>query len=74
MQVKSTAEALCNTFDLHSTIICPENLFFDLLLSGCLRQVLLYNTHNIFLLNSEDTDRQAVNGKCNYRSVTVRLI
>ena len=45
MQVKSTAEcsrgAFCSTFDLHYAIIGLEFLGFSLLLSGCLRQVLL---------------------------------
>ena len=46
MQVKRTAEyshgAFCSTFDLHKAITSLGNLFFSLLLSGCLRQVLLY--------------------------------
>ena len=52
MQVKSTAEcsrgAFCNTFDLHSAIIGLENLFFGLLLSGLLRQVLLYKFISLY--------------------------
>ena len=42
MQVKSTAESFCNTFDLHSAIIGLENLLFWSFLSGRLRQVCLY--------------------------------
>ena len=46
MQVESFAEcslAFCNTFDLHYDIIgLDETNIFCLLLSGLLRQVLLY--------------------------------
>ena len=46
MLVESIAEcsngAFCNSFDLHSVIIGLENIFWGLLLSGRLRQVLLY--------------------------------
>ena len=47
MQAESIAEcslgAFCNTFDLHYAIICLDKTNnFCLLLSGLLRQVLLY--------------------------------
>ena len=46
MKVESIAEcslgAFCNTFDLHLAIIGLENQFLVFLLSGRLRQVLLY--------------------------------
>ena len=35
-------EALCNTFDLHQMQIDLENQFLEFILSGRLRQVLLY--------------------------------
>ena len=47
MKVEIIAEcslgAFCNTFDLHSAIICLEKPNFGLFLSGRLIQVLLYN-------------------------------
>ena len=46
MKVESIAKcslgAFCNTFDLHQAIISLEKTIFGLLLSGRLRQVLLY--------------------------------
>ena len=46
MQVESIAEcslgAFCNTYDLHLEIIVLENQFLVFILSGRLRQVLLY--------------------------------
>ena len=50
MKVESIAEcslgAFCNTFDLHYVLIGLENQFLVFVLSGCLRQVLLYNQLN----------------------------
>ena len=46
VKVKSIAEcslgAFCNTFDLHKVIIGLESQFFIFILSGGLKQVLLY--------------------------------
>ena len=41
--------AFCNTFDLHLAIIVIENQFLVLILSGRLRQVLLYSHSQNFL-------------------------
>ena len=58
MQVKSTTEcshgAFCSTFDMHKAIICLENLFFVVFLSGCLRQVILYSLCFLVLYFRED--------------------
>ena len=64
MEVKSTAEcstgAFCNTFDLHLAIIGLKNLFFGLLLSGGLRQVLLYWYENLMCRQSPDFKHVAI--------------
>ena len=41
---RNCSGAFCNTFDLHDylAIISLENIFLGLLLSDCLRQILLY--------------------------------
>ena len=45
MKVKSIAECILQYFDLHKAIIGVEKQFLVLVLSGHLRQVLLYMEH-----------------------------
>ena len=53
MQVESIAEcslgAFFNTFDLHLAIVGLENQFWSSLLSGRLRQVLLYTLYSNYM-------------------------
>ena len=55
MKVKSIAEcslgAFCNTFDLHLAIIGLEKQYLVFVLSGRLRQVLLYVSRFAFMSN-----------------------
>ena len=64
MKVESIAEfskrAFCNTFDLHEGIVGLETQFLVLLLSGGLRQVLLYCASDQCNMDSKKCDNDTM--------------